>query len=520
MPQNHYDVVIVGAGIAGSALANGLSTLPRSKPWRIALVERSLAEPDRIVGELLQPGGVIALKKLGLESCLEGIDAIPVRGYCVVENGKSVHIPYPGSHEGRSFHHGRFIMRLREAARRAKGVEVVEGTVNGLTEDDSGKVVGVRFTRKGGEGEADVKEELSADVTIVADGCFSNFRNTVMGSVAAKPTTKSHFFGAVLEDARLPIPNHGTVALVKGYGPVLLYQIAGHDTRILIDLKTPLPSDPKAEILTNIVPQLPASLHLPIQTALEKERLRKMPNSFLPPVEQGTKRSKKGAILIGDSWNMRHPLTGGGMTVALSDVVLLRKLLGSVDDLREWTEIQQTLHSWHWDRKPLASTVNILSVALYDLFGADDEELRVLRTGCFKYFECGGECINGPVSLLSGIAPDPMLLAYHFFYVAFYSIWVMFTHPAPISTSEDDDEKPVYVRPSLVQYPALFIKAVRVFWTACVVFGPLLWSEIRWWSSNDSTKKTQLPVSTLLSIAVLTAATVYSLPSLALLGVQ
>lgn len=31
-----------------------------------------------------------------------------------------------------------------------------------------------------------------------------------------------------------------------------------------------------------------------------------------------------------------------------------------------------------------------------------DEELQVLRTGCFKYFEKGGECVNGPVSLLSG----------------------------------------------------------------------------------------------------------------------
>jgi hypothetical protein len=28
-------------------------------------------------------------------------------------------------------------------------------------------------------------------------------------------------------------------------------------------------------------------------------------------------------------------------------------------------------------------------------------ELEVLRTGCFKYFELGGECVNGPVSILS-----------------------------------------------------------------------------------------------------------------------
>jgi len=59
------------------------------------------------------------------------------------------------------------------------------------------------------------------------------------------------------------------------------------------------------------------------------------------------------------------------MTVALSDVVVLRDLLGSVNDLNDWKQVKKVLHNWHWDRKPLASTVNILSVALYDLFGAN-----------------------------------------------------------------------------------------------------------------------------------------------------
>ena len=244
--MSSYDVVIVGAGIAGCALAHALSTLPRSKSLRIGLVERSLSEPDRIVGELLQPGGIIALKHLGMESCLEGIDAILVKGYCVVEGGKAVHIPYPGTHEGRSFHHGRFIMKLREAASRAKGVEMIEATVTDLVQaDSSDRITGVTVSRKSEVDGQDSKESLVADVVIVADGCFSNFRNAVMGVAAIKPSTKSHFIGAILEDARLPIPNHGTVALIKGSGPVLLYQISEHDTRILVDVKQPLPSDLK-----------------------------------------------------------------------------------------------------------------------------------------------------------------------------------------------------------------------------------------------------------------------------------
>ena len=37
----------------------------------------------------------------------------------------------------------------------------------------------------------------------------------------------------------------------------------------------------------------------------------------------------------------------------------------------DWGLISEVLRKWHWSRKPLASTINILSVALYDLFGAN-----------------------------------------------------------------------------------------------------------------------------------------------------
>jgi len=96
-----------------------------------------------------------------------------------------------------------------------------------------------------------------------------------------------------------------------------------------------------------------------------------MPNSFLPPIEQGGPHTKEGVILLGDAWNMRHPLTGGGMTVALADVVLLAPMIAAELDLTNWHALTDVLHRWHWARKPLAATINILSVALYDLFSAE-----------------------------------------------------------------------------------------------------------------------------------------------------
>ena len=46
---------------------------------RVLLLERDLSQPDRIVGELLQPGGYLMLKRLGLAHVLDNIDAQKVR---------------------------------------------------------------------------------------------------------------------------------------------------------------------------------------------------------------------------------------------------------------------------------------------------------------------------------------------------------------------------------------------------------------------------------------------------------
>lgn len=56
------EVIIVGAGIVGAAAAHALAADGR----KVMLIERDWAEPDRIVGELLQPGGLDSLKSLGL----------------------------------------------------------------------------------------------------------------------------------------------------------------------------------------------------------------------------------------------------------------------------------------------------------------------------------------------------------------------------------------------------------------------------------------------------------------------
>lgn len=96
-----------------------------------------------------------------------------------------------------------------------------------------------------------------------------------------------------------------------------------------------------------------------------------MPNSFLPP----SPLEKPGVLCLGDAFNMRHPLTGGGMTVALNDVVLCRQLFRDVDDLRDHDAVKKAARTLYLHRKQQHSfVVNVLSMALYELFAANDGE--------------------------------------------------------------------------------------------------------------------------------------------------
>ncbi|KAK9469285.1 squalene epoxidase-domain-containing protein [Lipomyces arxii] len=452
-----YDVVIVGAGVVGSSLAATMGKQGRN----VLLIERDMAEPDRIVGELLQPGGVKALKKLGLLTCLDGIDAIPAVGYAVIYKQSKVVLPYAAdsenpekSMEGRSFHHGRFISKLREAAKSSSNITILEATVNEIiTDRETGKVCAVRCSNK----KTDESEVYSGSLIVVCDGTFSKFRKDFI----TKPVkVKSHFVGLILKDTDLPSPNHGHVILGDN-PPILVYQIGTHETRMLVDVQGKLPAVGNGDLknyLSRVVSgSIPPSLLPSFREAIETERLRTMPNSYLPP----SSNIVEGLLILGDAYNMRHPLTGGGMTVALNDVSLITEMLSParVPDLEDTGAVLANLNEFYWRRKNLSTVINILAQALYALFAANDDRLRRLQKGCFTYFQRGGIYVAEPIGLLSGILPVPFLLIYHFFNVALYTIYKLFEES------------------SVTQYPGLIIESLAILWKACVVVVPVMWSE-------------------------------------------
>ncbi|KJR82462.1 squalene monooxygenase [Sporothrix schenckii 1099-18] len=530
------DVVIVGAGVLGCALAYALANQGRS----VLLLEHNMHEPDRIVGELMQPGGVASLRRLGLADCIEGIDAIPCRGYHVVYDGDDIAIPYPpvdgdghvpmdayvpGSDEykkkdnkrgdggrvpnGRSFHHGRFIMQLRRKCLAHPNITVFETKATGLIRARplSNEVLGVHaettvrldgspISREDAAAAAKKDKESGAAVpscpttkkpdfffgqlTVVADGYKSDFRSEVLDT---SPIVKSKFYALELIDCPLEPKGFGHVFINSSAFPILLYQIGSHETRALIDVPNNLPAASVANggvrgyIRNVVIPSLPENVHACVEAALADGKIpRSMPNSWLPPAPRSaiTKAASQGVILLGDAYNMRHPLTGGGMTVALNDAVVLSGLLAPdrVPRFGDHAAVARAMGEFHWTRKRLTSIVNVLAQALYSLFAANSRPLRMLQQGCFQYFRRGWAA--QPMGLLGGIIRKPLVLAYHFFSVAFLAIWL---NTVEVITGGSSSTGAAVL--GLVKLPLAIADGILVLWTACVVFLPVFWRELR-----------------------------------------
>ena len=157
------DVVVVGAGPAGSAAAIELARAGRD----VTLVDKARFPRDKICGDGLTTGALRLLEDLGLDpgavASWRRVDDVVVRG----PSGHEVTFPLP---RGRGTYaavarrvdlDGALVERARAA-----GVKVIDGhACTGATEADDGVAVSVE-----GAG------ELRADFLVAADGMWSPVR--------------------------------------------------------------------------------------------------------------------------------------------------------------------------------------------------------------------------------------------------------------------------------------------------------------------------------------------------------
>lgn len=401
-PEEKFDVCIIGAGVVGAAMAVFLGRSGK----KVAVVEKNMAEQDRIIGELLQPGGVDQLKNLGLSEFIDNIDAQPVNGYALFLEGKDFKISYPKDKTGYGFRNGKFVQEMRNAMYQIPNVQVFEGSANDFIYNHD-EISGIRFTEKGSESE----RSINAHLTIVCDGAFSTFRESLN---RGNKSVSGYFLGLVLKNCKLTYPGHGHVIIAKP-SPVLCYPIGSHETRVLIDFRSQQPPKKSEELIQHlnhvIGPQMPESIQPSFYEAVNEGKFKVMPNHLLAASPQ----LKTGAVLIGDSLNMRHPLTGGGMTVALTDISNLGNRLIGINDFSNHDLLNQSVSEFYKTRHAQNATINILADALYGVMSNED-----LKHACYDYLQRGGHFADEPISILSAVSRDFNLLIRHFFSVAFY----------------------------------------------------------------------------------------------------
>ncbi|KAI5140504.1 Squalene Monooxygenase [Manis pentadactyla] len=366
--QNDPEVIIVGPGVLGSALAAVLSRDGRK--WKAILYFLMWKSVFHVT-----------LSDI-LTSCTWLHDGYMIHDQ---ESKSEVQIPYPllennQVQSGRAFHRGGLIMSLRKAAMAEPNTKFIEGIVLQLLEEDDA-VVGVQYKDKE---TGDIKE-LHAPLTVVADGLFSKFRKNLTSN---KVSVLSHFVGFLMKNAPQFKANHAELILANP-SPVLIYQISSNETRVLVDIQGEMPRNLREYMVEKIYPQLPDHLKEPFLEATQDSRLRAMPASFLPssPV------NKQGVLLLGDAY-LRHPLTGSGMTVVFKDIKLWRNMLTGIPDLYDDAAVFQAKKSFYWARKMSHSfVVNILAQALYESFSAPDVKCRyfLMNITELQFFSTGRE---------------------------------------------------------------------------------------------------------------------------------
>jgi squalene monooxygenase len=184
--------------------------------------------------------------------------------------------------------------------------------------------------------------------------------------------------------------------------------------------------------------------------------------------------------MIGDVLNMRHPLTGGGMTVAFKDCELLANTIKRMDfETRGAVSEQRLMNAitgFYERRKRHSSTINILANALHRVFtrpAGDDGRRDRLRAACVEYLSMGGAFAAGPVGLLSGLTPAPWVLVAHFFAVAMHASKRALLPPTPTRVRQAYDLMHVaccIIMPLLEAEKATFLAWRPVQWFVNLTF--------------------------------------------------
>lgn len=325
-----YDLVIVGGGIGGSALAAVMARAGR----QVLLLEQSETYQDRVRGEWIAPWGVDEVKRLGLYDLLRSVGGHHVARHATFDEGKD-----PAAAEAEALPlgifrpdvpgplcmgHPKHCQTLFDAAG-AAGAETLRGV----------RVVSLAFgdaPRVSFEVDGAVRE-VGARLVVGADGRTSQVREAA--GVPLRQDEPHHWFAGLLVEGVEAWPDDlqaigtegdfGFLAFPQGGGRIRLYGgYALDQARRFKGAEGPRRfldafAMESAPLNRHIVEGRPAG---PLMSYINADAWTERPVA-------------PGVVLVGDAAGWNDPIVGLGLSITYRDVRIVGEILQASDD---WSE--------------------------------------------------------------------------------------------------------------------------------------------------------------------------------------
>lgn len=322
MASGTYDILTVGGGLGGSALAKAMA----EHGARVLVVERERQFKDRVRGEGMHAWGVPEARALGIYELLRETCGVEVRWWDTYLHSELIdHRDFPATTPHHSplfgFYHPEMQEVLLSAAAKA-GAEVRRGA--SVREVKPGTPPTVVIEHRG------QVEELRAQLVVGADGRTSLVRKWAGFPVQQDPERRV-FAGVLLENVPLA-SDTWYEALAPDTGLVVFMASVGHG-RVRAYLGYPKGTYRRLQGAADFSPFIAESLKAGASAELYVQARAIGPLATFDADDTWVEHPyREGVVLIGDAAATCDPTFGQGLALTLRSVRVLRDQLLSHED--------------------------------------------------------------------------------------------------------------------------------------------------------------------------------------------
>jgi len=313
-----HRVIVVGAGVGGSALANALG----SADIPTLVLEKGAERDNSTRGDILHPPTLAFLDRCGVLAPLHADGSLPMTTIAVTSAELGRLATYPVKRAGAgpagqsiAVPHDRIEAVMKDVAGQWPSVEIERGNDTGLLHDDRGRVSGVRARTPTGE------RAYHAPLVVGCDGGASLVRRELGIGVERHPY--DHEFLYIAADGPTDPPGAMHFAFDR-QGCILIASRPNNRMRIAVYFKIGTRGDllkqPDPALYHFVIGRFPflAGVRFGRENAHLYPLTRQLADRFYAP----------GAALVGDAAHVTHPAGATGMNLAISGAARLVEMVG------------------------------------------------------------------------------------------------------------------------------------------------------------------------------------------------